>query len=388
MRDDMINLADLLGIAKRNIFGVLVICIVCLSIALLALVVLPKKYKAKAVLNIQSSYFRNPLVSDLISEVNDMNELNAQRQSLLRLALNDSFLDDLASRYKVYERPSDPRLQAIERELFLQRIEYFSLSATTFQVSITASDAYGAFGMTTEVLKQMTDTFVQERYKSLVRARDAIKAQVQTLGSALGGLGEKNQSDELVREMENVAEQIRILRSKFTEGHPEVAALRQKERVMQDRMAHMNAKSSPPQDETAKQFLNQSSKQPVQDIFNDLLKKLSHLDIVLEMERDRDKVSYLSVIEQPTVPTRPSFPNQIQILIYAVCAAVFLSAVYVVYRELKRQAECSPARLADDLETDLLGELTPLPTRKDLLMIGAGPAGARLALPRPGRSEA
>ena len=56
-------------------------------------------------------------MSDLITEVNDASESNAQRLSLLRLALNDSFLDELAEKYKVYKRPHDARLQAIETRL-------------------------------------------------------------------------------------------------------------------------------------------------------------------------------------------------------------------------------------------------------------------------------
>src|SRR5438105_712537 len=119
MRDDLIDLSEIVALIRRNILGVAAIAGICAFVTLMALFVLPKKYKSKAVLNIQASYFKTPLVSDLITEVNDASESNAQRLSLLRLALNDSFLDELAEKYKVYKRPHDARLQAIESEMFL-----------------------------------------------------------------------------------------------------------------------------------------------------------------------------------------------------------------------------------------------------------------------------
>src|SRR5437870_2874407 len=102
MDDKSISLEYLLSIARRNIVGLVLSLFICVGAAFLASVYLPKTYKSKAVLNIQSSYFKNPLVSDLISEITDPGELNAQRQSLLRLSLSDPFLNSLGEKYHIF----------------------------------------------------------------------------------------------------------------------------------------------------------------------------------------------------------------------------------------------------------------------------------------------
>jgi hypothetical protein len=383
MDERVVELSDVIAVARRNVVGVVLSFLVCLLIAVVAAKELPRKYKSTGVLSIQSSYFRNPLVSDLVSEVTDTTELNSQRQSMLRLALSDDFVDELATRYSIYENAGDPDQRSIERERFLKKIQYFAVTPTSFQISVGGKDPVMAYQMTRDVLAQMTFTLIEERYRKLLHARDAIQSQAKFLSRALRDLGNPYHSEYLGRELERLNENIKSLKGRYTTDHPVLADLLSRARSIRARLRDTQSGEDPsPQDDVSKSFLVPGSKQPVQDIFNDLLKKLSHLNIVLEMERDRGGVSYLAVIEQPRIPTRAYFPDLLQFLVYGAAAGVILSIVHVIYSELKRSEMVAPEAASDTLGVPLLGELPALlGTSSELLL--DGPRGMARALPAP-----
>src|SRR5436190_2038059 len=129
MEEQTLQLQDVIAIIKRNIWSVLITVVLCGCIGFAIASILPKRYKAKAVLDIPSSYFHNPLVSDLISDITDPSELNSQRMALLRLALSDEYLDSLGERFGLFQFPKDHPKRVSERSGLFQRIEYFSLNS-------------------------------------------------------------------------------------------------------------------------------------------------------------------------------------------------------------------------------------------------------------------
>ncbi len=379
MEDKTITLEYLIGLLQRHFFGIVVCICICLEGSILAIMYLPKKYKSTAVLNIHSSYFKSPLVSDLISEITDPSELSAQRQSLLRLALDDQFLDGLGEKYGLFKHSSESELQTVERELLLKRIEYFSLSATSFQISIGASDSYQAYNMTKEVLEQMTFTLIEERYQILVKARDAIQTQVEFLNRALKDSQSGNQTQYLQNELDKINGNINSLRQKFTESHPDLLRLREKAKTLKSRMRGRPAVAALEHDDFTGAFAIPSSKQPIQDIYNDLLKKLSHLNIVLQMENDRDNVSYLAVIEQPRLAASPYFPKKRVVLTVGLVVGLVLGLVQAVFYELRKLTRLTPELAARSMQVPFLGELPALPKQDSRLLLGG--AVPRKALP-------
>jgi capsular polysaccharide biosynthesis protein len=372
MDERTLELSDLIRIIKRYWLDTILITVLCLEAAALVAMYLPKKYKSKAILSIQSSYFRNPLVSDLVTEITDPGELNAQRQGLLRLALNDQFLDSLGEEYGIFETTRDDERRAAEREGLLKRIEYYSLSPSNFQISMTAGEPRVVFEMTRQILDQMKYTLIEERFQRLVKARDAIQTQVQFLSRALSSHNSPGQSEYLQVELDKINSNIAALRTKFTDNHPELAKLRSRASTLQSQIS----KAPPPprqefaNDDVAAAFVIPSSKQPVQDIFNDLLKKLSHLNIVLEMEKDREDVSYLSIIEQPTIPGSAFSPRVDLTMLFGLVSGLVLSLLAVVYNELRQQQNVTSNAAADFLEIPLLGEL-PYVESKTLRLLDA-----------------
>ena len=62
-----------------------------------------------------------------------------------------------------------------------------------------------------------------------------------------------------------------------------------------------------------------------------------------EMERDRQNVSYLTVVEQPNIPSKAFFPDRVQFLLGGIVLGLILGAIRIVFVELKRAAALSPA---------------------------------------------
>lgn len=363
MNNETFDIADGLLILRRNLLIFIASITICATVALLVAFKLPKQFKSKAVLNIQSSYFQNPLIHDLISEVNDPQELQSQRLSLLRLSLNNRFIDSLANKYNLYTDKARESEQALslERDLFSQKIQYYSLSPTTFEITVIAETPNQAQKMTTAVLDRMKETLIDERVDNLYRTKKAIESHVKSLGENIQKIATPSGEIAVQSELQKVEATLAGLLIKFTESHPEVQKLRARQRTLaaQQPKAPKIDQSSPSDEIIAAGGI--LAKQPSQEVYSDLLKKLSYLAIVLDMEKDRDNLSYLGVIEQPTYPAQPAFPNKKLFLALGLVVGALLGAILSVIAELGRRTVLSPTQAADLLDAPLLGELPLLP---------------------------
>ena len=81
--EQTISFSQVISLIKRNLVLMVLCVLLASSLGLLLTEYIPKKYKSKAVLSIQSSYFQHPLVSDVVSDIQDPSEMSSQRLSLL-----------------------------------------------------------------------------------------------------------------------------------------------------------------------------------------------------------------------------------------------------------------------------------------------------------------
>jgi hypothetical protein len=389
MSEQTINLDDITGIIKRSGLRFLLLALLGGALGYCISLYLPKVYKTKALLSISSSYFQTPLVGDLLPQSGDSAELTEQRSALFRLAMSDQYLDELGNKYRLFKYPIASEHHPLEREGLLKRIEYFSVNQSTYQIGISGTDPGIIYSMTREVIDQMKYTFIEERYKTLVKARDAIQAQVQFLGRAAVSLGSpSNQTDYLQTELAKIDAQIASLRTRYTDSHPELYSLKQRASAMRSQIAK---KTTPPeeigpQDDMAKAFLTPGSKAPVQDIANDLLRKLSYLNIVLQMENDRENPSYLTLVEEPSRPIVPIFPKKFYFALFGLIIGTIVGSVYVVYNELKRISFLTPENAASVLGAPLFGSL-PTMLEPERILLLSGPEHRQQALPSPHASS-
>ena len=388
MKEQEVSFEHVQGIIRRNRAAAVMIVCICSLLAYLLIPYIPKKFKAKAVLNIQAAYFQNAMVGDLVPAVTDTGEQNAQRLSLLRLALSEKFIDALGEKYSVFQHPrSDPR-RAVEREGLLKRIEYFELNSTTYQISVISPQAGLAYDMTRDVLQQMIWTLVGERRKNLVRVKDAVEAHVAALNMGLKEAASPASSlrpEALREELARLTEQARVLKNQFSPMHPEVTRLEERARSVRRVLENSSSDDSA---ESEKRGLNPAAKTPLQEVYYELVKKLNYLNILVALESGQDESPYLVVIEHPSLPVAPFFPPVQVVLLIGVAAGLALAAGYVVAVELHRGTFLSPAHAAAVLGVSLLGELPKLTTGEQVrLLEGPGATAVRQLLPAPSREE-
>lgn len=359
MTEETISLADIFEMVKRNIV-VLAVCffssvVIALGIAFL----LPKQFKATSTLSIPSSYFRNPLVSDLLPEEHDQSELRAQRESLLRRALDDDFLNTMGSTFGIFTLTDSEVGNALQRKLLLEGIQYFSLNPNTYQISTVSEDRKQAFEMNKAVLSQMTATLTNARMETLLSTQKAIDKHVSELGVSLKTLSQRSSvkdGEQLRVELSKVRADLDALLMHYTDKHPEVFKLKRKERSLESLLAAVT-------DQEAKSgvhhgpLLSDAAKEPIQAVYNDLLKKLNYLNIIVDMERESGVDAHITVVENPALPTSPFFPNKKLFLVFGIFVGLGLGIALMIWRELSRRTSLAPQQLSESLGLPYLGEL-------------------------------
>lgn len=356
--DTSFTITDVLGVIKRNVIIAAVITIIATVCAYTLTYYVPKQYKATAELAIQASYFHNPMVNDIINQVHNPSELNAQKATLFRQALNDEFLDYLGEQHGIYASAAGSDDRVLEREELLKRLEYYSLSATTYYLAVRANDPKGAYGLLNDVVDRVKGTLINERRETLVKTRDAIQKSVESIGLALQDVSDPFSAQR--RELAKLQVEIQTLTSKYTNKHPEVVALRRKAEVLNRTLRRAPGVAPKGNEGAATDVYANSEKTTTRDIHHELLKKLSYLNIVLEMEKDDASVSYLGLVKEPAIPVKPYFPKKRVFAAIGMVVGLLLSLIFVIFRELRRGTFLSPMHASDALGVDFLGILPTL----------------------------
>ncbi|NLF24070.1 MAG: hypothetical protein GX589_00220 [Deltaproteobacteria bacterium] len=374
MREQALDLQDILRIIHRNFWVIALTIALCTALAGISAYYLPKRFKAKGVISLQATYFQNPLVRDLISDIYDQSELNSQREALFKYALNNNFLDKLGDKYNLFEQDADEAGRDYEREKLRERIEIFSTSPGTFQVSVTSPGRISAFQMSREVLSQIVNTIIDQRTTLLTNLRSAMEGHLQSISGIIGAAGPESDgaatSDSSAAgvraKLAKLRADIRLLLVNFTDKHPDVIKLRAKQNSLEARLEEISAAETPdsPTDVKATAPLaalyTSASDRSVRELYADLLKKLSNIDIVLNLEKDRRNLPYISIVEQPLIPSSAIFPRVDLFLAFGLLLGILCATLIVIYLEMLRGTFMSPQFVSEQLQLPLLGELPSL----------------------------
>ncbi|MCC7440246.1 MAG: hypothetical protein IT285_01350 [Bdellovibrionales bacterium] len=362
--DDLIQLHDIIAIFRRNFQKMFLVTAVCGGLGIGAGYVIPPRFKATAVVNIQSSYFETPMVNDLIASVRDPGEQNARRGSLLRLSLSQEFLTQLGEKHGLFEHPADHPLRTVELEELLKRIEYFSVSPTNFQISVGAGSAIKSYEMTKEVLERMISTLYEERYSTLVRTQLALKSNLRVLNNSIRGITSPaaDQDVEGVRQqLQAVNTEIEILQNRFSPQHPKVIQLKEQAEQLQAEMDGIQRGGRGRGASMPRGIETPTSEKSAKDLYDELLRKLNFLNIVIEMEKDPANVSYITVVEKPVIPAKPFSPKKRVLAGLGLVGGVVLSLILAVFFELRRGTFAPPEVSSRNLDVAFLGVLPALP---------------------------
>ena len=356
---DLISLSDIVIFMRRH-FLIVVLCVtVGATCGFKGAGYIPKKYKSKATVTIQFGYFHHPLVSDTVAEIQDTSEMSTHRLAVVRAALTDQFLIDFSKTFVSPHRSITSLPEPVDIESVLKKIEYFSTNATTFQISVILHSAEGAFHGTNKVLMQIISTLQAQREQLLAQAKRALELETEMLLRTFSHEAHKSGGENVEAQLASTKEQLDTLEEHLAATHPDVMSLRNRLNRLQAR--HQEAAPSLSEaDDIPNVFFSPQSNKTKQEIVDDLLKKISDLNIVLTMERQQPGASYVDIIEHPRVPVGPFAPNRIQFALMGAGAGLLLSLSFSVARELRRLSVFSPQDAAHFLEIPLLGELPSL----------------------------
>jgi hypothetical protein len=333
----------------------------------------------------QADVFSDSAAREHIYQSSDPNEQSSLRHTILRQALSEEYLADLGKRFGLFRHADGDIRQLGEIAELLKRIEYFSVDSTSYQIGVVANRADLALAMTKDVLTQMMSTLILERERTLKSMRDAIQQRIKLLAPGImetpvpvSALERDNLRKELVR----LQAQMAILRSQYTERHPEVLRLEERERLLRGMLREPVAPASGAagDDETG----SPASKTAKQDVLDELTRNLNNITMVLDSERDRGNIRYLAIVERPSLPLGPFFPPREVFLLMGFIGGLVLAVVAVTYKELARGTFLAPEHLAQSLNVPLLGELPLLGGSKRLQLPSApGAEAIRHQLPAP-----
>ena len=243
-----------------------------------AYVVTPKRFVARAILNIEADYFQVPLVGDLVTSSHDTSEDRSQRETIIRTALSDDFLDQLGTKFNLFRYPPNSRYHALEREYLLKGIDYFNVGASSYQITMNARTGEGAYQLVDAVVNQIISTLISERQQKLLRARSAILANLDTLKTEMSVAQAPGHGEESGESLEAAEAKLSSLEQRFTSSHPSVVRQRA---VVEQLRAESRRKADG--NKTYSRDTISASRHTLEDLYDDLLRKYNYLNVVIDM---------------------------------------------------------------------------------------------------------
>lgn len=349
---------------------------------------IPRRYKSHFVLTIYSKYFQSPLIGDFVPSSGDFSDSRALRESLIRQALTPELLDALGQKYGIYVapktgggapaspvkrlsrslkhllakldiiQPSNPEsLLSNERQNMLGRVEIFSLNNTTFNVGFSYSNPRVAFSVAQELHGEILKSLVDARTNMLLRVRDAIHRRLATISTSASSPSRSGDGASLRQQLKAVRDELRSLTVTYTESHPLVQQLREKEKALARSIASNSAARIPASGAPLPEGDGSST---LHDISGDLAKKLNYLDIAIDSDSEHQG-DYFATLEPPLFPTSPSGPGPALFLIGGLAFGCICAGFIAAIREYFHRSAVRSSTVARRLGVPVLGELPALP---------------------------
>jgi|GEM_PF-5574530 len=310
--------------------------------------VVRQTYKSIAKLSIGSGYYQNAALAEMGSSLQDPEQIKSKRQTLLDQALSPEYVDRLGEANGVFQSAAGDSERLAERESFKKTIETLTLDSNSLQISVSGDSPKKSFAMTNDVLNQIIQTFLEDRQKSLLNYRESLLRQIGSfeISPSGGSPSSPNARDEMTRKVRAMEGKLAALRNQFTASHPAVQDAQEDLAVLQKQLRGMGGKSSPKALATPRG--------PRAELYDEQMRKLKNLDIVLELEKTKGDITVARKAEEQVTPISPKKRN----FIFGGLALGILSALlWIAFCELKRLGEMTADALARELSLPLLGEL-------------------------------
>jgi hypothetical protein len=399
-QEPTLNILDVPKLISKYWPSMIVATIVSTALFIIAANHMPKKYKAHFILTIYSKYFQSPLVGDFVPELSESGEMTSQRESLIRQVLTPDYLDALGKKYGLYDSGQDAqagtswsdnlvlRLRAIgqsldllqppdrnsqisaERESLRSRIEIYPLNSSTFNVGFIYSDPAVTLHVTQDLYGEIIQSLLEIRKNILGNIHDAIQNRLASMSTNIAPATPApiapivpTGMEMVEEELASVRSQIQSLSSEYTDEHPLVIQLRDRERILVSRLAGLASEDSGGQTSRhVKAPTGEASGETSRDLYGDLSKKLNYINIAIDSDRQHQN-DYFAVLETPLYPSAPLRPKKGLFALWGMALGLFGSLFIAAIREYFERSTLHASNLAQHLNIPLLGELPAFPSK-------------------------
>ncbi len=327
---------------------------------------LTKKYKASGVINVQTDYFRYPLIEEFLPSPVDLGEVSSRRDALVKAALSPEFVNTLGEKYALFSSKPDTVARKQETERLLDTFEVFSLSQTTVQISTFASKSTVAESLANEVIQRVVDFFSSERRDKILRARDSIRGRIE--GMALtedptSAVMASKRPELLRAELNRLESEIYTLTQKFSSNHPTVVRLQKRANEIRSFLKQGTVQPKSPDVQLSKPLVGGEPEKATREVYEGLVKKLNYLNIALDMESD-SKAALVRVIDVPVLPKSPIWPNRVMFVLWGCLTGTVIAAMTIVFLEFLSGGPIRARKLAKSLGTQFIGDFPIISTER------------------------
>lgn len=338
MDSDKVMLRDIFSILLKYKKSIALIFVVTLGSSIQLTSFLKKQYKSEFEINVYSKYFKNPLISGIIPGVYNIPEMRFTINSMVKEAINDDFIDQIATDYQIYSLETDEVTLAKNRQLLRDRFSEFSTGGQSYKVTFTAADPYVAKSIAEKTLDRVKAQFIDSRIKTIemvkhimLRRLKAFNAsQKMTTKGSEKALASKS-PEVLSAELKKIEANIAALGKQYNTTHPKIRELVAKKKVILNWLEEYKASSIEELDAAA--ITMPADKTVNGQLTSKFYTKYHDFNMALDIEK-RSLESYIGVIKTPQLPTTPIWPKKRLFAIVGFVLGLIFAFLYVFIKEI------------------------------------------------------
>lgn len=365
MSSDKIKIRQILELLNSYKYQCLAIFAITLGFSMTLTKVLEKRFKSQFEINVYSKYFQNPLISEIVPGVYNIPEMRFTIDSMVKEAINDDYIDQLAKDYQLYSLQESPEEVARKRQFLRDRFSYYSTGGQSYRVSFEDSDPYRAKKITEKTLDRVKGHFINSRIDTIEIVKGIMLERLQALNATqkIGTNGTEkalaSKSPDVLRsELKTINGNISALSKQYNINHPKLQELLLRKRTVSAWLEEFKGELDSAANNDSVVAM------PVDKEINNVLtgkffSKFHNFNMALDIEK-RSLESYFGVIERPQLPTFAVWPKKRLFAILGFLIGLVACFLYIFIKEVLAPNQKELLEMeALKLNTRVLGECSP-----------------------------
>ncbi len=363
MKSDKVMIKDIFGILFSYKKAIALIMILTVGFSISLTTFMKKKYKSEFEINVYSKYFKNPLISEIIPGVYNVPEMRFTIDSMVKEAISDDFIDQIAQDHNIYSLDDGEATVARNRQLLRDRFSAFSTGGQSYQVTFTDSDPFTAKKVSEKTLDRVKAQFINGRVKTiemvkqmmLRRLKSFSASQKMTTKGSEKALASKS-PEVLSAELKKIESNIAALSKQYNVSHPKIRDLVTKKNTIENWLEEYKASNIEIIDTAS--LTMPTNKEVNGRITGKFYSKYHDFNMALDIEK-KSLESYIGIIKRPQLPSAPIWPKKRLFASVGFILALIFAFLYVFIKEIMIPSKRELLQIeAGDLNTELIGTYT------------------------------